>query len=196
MNSVAGETPKQLVGNGLGNKRFGFDEGAHRNPVEAGSEHAFRTRRWEPWPAPPRSESPRRSFIVAADRFLASFPDPLEIPCVRTAFAYGVVDAITEAVRQDGVVHGSVAALFVGEREVLVSGDPVAHRRNRLEVARASKLLGAEAFGHLACELRDVTLLGRLDEDSLRAEPLQLGCSRSATFRIPLNPRHAPTLLR
>jgi hypothetical protein len=31
---------------------------------------------------------------------------------------------------------------------------------DRLEVARASKLLGAEAFRHLACELRDATLLG------------------------------------
>src|SRR3954451_3257317 len=65
---------------------------------------------------------------------------------------------------------------------------------DRLEVARPPQLLGAEAFGHLACELRDVTLLGCLDEDSLHAERLQLGCSRSAAFRIPLNPRHAPTL--
>src|SRR5438034_2038923 len=64
----------------------------------------------------------------------------------------------------------------------------------RLEVARASKLLGAEAFGHLACELRDVTLLGCLDEDSLHAERLQLGRSRLAAFRIPLDPRHVATL--
>jgi hypothetical protein len=33
---------------------------------------------------------------------------------------YRVVDAITEAVRQDGVVHGCLAALSLGEREVLV----------------------------------------------------------------------------
>jgi hypothetical protein len=100
-----------------------------------------------------------KSFVVAADRFLAGFPDPLEIPRVRTANTDGVVDAIAEAVRQE-----------------------------------ASKLLGAEAFGHPACELRDVTLLGCLDEDSLHAERLQLGCSGSAAVRIPLNPRHIPTL--
>jgi hypothetical protein len=78
---------------------------------------------------------------------------------------------------------------------MLVGGHPVTQFvGDRLEVARASKLLGAEAFGHLACELRDVTLLGCLDEDSLHAERLQLGRSRSAAFRIPLNPRHVPTL--
>src|SRR3954471_12033106 len=90
-----------------------------------------------------------RSFVVAAGRFLAGFPDPLEIPCVRTANTYGVVDAIAEAVRQDGVVHLSVAPLFLGAREVLVGRHPVAQVvGDRLEVARASKLLGAEAFGH------------------------------------------------
>jgi hypothetical protein len=89
----------------------------------------------------------------------------------------------------------STAALSLGEREVLVGRHPIAQLSgDRLEVARASKLLGAEAFGHLACELRDVTLLGCPDEDSLRAEPPQLGCNRSAAFRIPLNPRHVPTL--
>jgi hypothetical protein len=49
--------------------------------------------------------------LLAAGRFLAGFPDPLEIPRVRTANTYGVVDAIAEAVRQDGVVYVSVAAL-------------------------------------------------------------------------------------
>jgi hypothetical protein len=79
---------------------------------------------------------------------------------------------------------------------MLVGRHPVAQLGgNRLKVARASKLLlGAEAFGHLACELRDVTLLGCVDEDSLHADRLQLGCSCSAAFRIPLNPRHVPTL--
>jgi hypothetical protein len=78
---------------------------------------------------------------------------------------------------------------------MLVGGHPVTQfGGDRIEVARASKLLGTEAFGHLACELRDVTLLGCLDEDSLHAERLQLGRSRSAAFRIPLNPRHVPTL--
>src|SRR5205809_6642695 len=101
--------------------------------------------------------------------------------------------------RQDGVVQGRLAALFLGDWEVLEGGHPVAPPvapfvGDRLEVARASKLLRAEAFGHLACELRDVTLLGCLDENSLHAERLQLGRSRLAAFRIPLNPRHAPTL--
>jgi hypothetical protein len=83
----------------------------------------------------------------------------------------------------------------LGEWEVLVGRHPIAQLGgDRLEVARASKLHGAEAFVHLACELRDVTLLRCPDEDSLRAELLQLGCNRSAAFRIPLNPRHAPTL--
>jgi len=135
------------------------------------------------------------SFVVAADRCLAGFPDPLEIACVRTANTYGVVNAIAEAVRQDGVVHVSVAAVSFGAREVLVGGHPVAQfGGDRLEVARASKLLGAEAFGHLACELRDVTLLGCLDEDSLHAERLQLGRDGSAAFGIPLNLRHGLTL--
>ena len=94
----------------------------------------------------------------------------------------------------------AVAAAPEGvDREVLEGGHPVAPPvapfvGDLLEVARASKLLGAEAFGHLACELRDVTLLGCLDEDSLHAERLQLGRSRSAAFRIPLNPRHVRTL--
>ena len=83
-----------------------------------------------------------RSFIVAADRLLAGFPDPLEIARVPTADADGVVDAIAEAVRQDGVVHLSVTAVLLGEREVLVGGTPVAHfPGDRLEVPRASELL-------------------------------------------------------
>src|SRR3989442_11036022 len=136
-----------------------------------------------------------RSFVVAADRVLTGLPNPLEIARVRTADAYRVVDAITEAVRQDGVVHGYLAALSLGEREVLVGRHPVAQLGgDRVEVARASKLLGAEAFGHLACELRDVTLLGCLDEDARHAERLQPGCSGSAAFRIPLNPRYVPAL--
>jgi len=96
--------------------------------------------------------------------------------------------------REDGVVHRSVTAVFLGEREVLVGRTPVAPGGDRLEVARPSKLLGAEAFGHLASDLRDVALLGCLDEDSLHAERLQLGCGGSAAFRIPLNPRHFATL--
>ena len=95
----------------------------------------------------------------------------------------------------------STAALppSLGDREVLEGGHPVAPPvppfvGDRLEVARASKLLRAEAFGHLACELRDVPLLSYLDEDSLHAERLQFGRSRSAAFRIPLDPRHVPTL--
>src|SRR4051794_24360741 len=132
---------------------------------------------------------------MAANRVLTGFTNPLEIPRVRTADTYRVVDAITEAVRQDGVVHGYLAALSLGAREVLVGRHPVAQLGgDRLEVARASKLLGAEALVHLACELRDVTLLGCLDEDFFRAERLQLGCYRSAAFRIPVNPRHVPTL--
>ena len=63
------------------------------------------------------------------------------------------------------------------------------------EVRRAPELLRAEAFGHLACELRDVTLLSCPDELSLlHAERLQLGCNGWAAFRIPLDPRHVPTL--
>ena len=132
---------------------------------------------------------------TAADRLLAGFPDPLEIARVRTANTYGVVDAIAEAVRQDGVVHLSVAAVALGERVVLVGGHPVAQFGGyRIEVARASKLLGAEAFGHLACDLRDVTPLGRLDEDSLHAERLGLRCSGLAALGIPRNPRHVATL--
>ena len=67
---------------------------------------------------------------------------------------------------------------------MLMGGHPVAQLGGyRLEVARASKLLGAEAVGHLACDLRDVTLLGRLDEDSLHAERLQFRSSGSAASR-------------
>jgi hypothetical protein len=55
-----------------------------------------------------------RSFVVAADRVLTGLPNPLEIARVRTADTYRVVDAITEAVRQDGVVHSYLAALSLG----------------------------------------------------------------------------------
>src|SRR6266540_3724686 len=134
-------------------------------------------------------------FIVAADCFLTGFPDPLKLARVPTANADGVVDAIAEAVREDGVVHLSVTAVFLGEREMLVGGTPVAvFVGDRLEIPRASKLLGAEAFGHLAYELRDVTLLSCLDEDSLIAERPQPGCDSSTAFRIQLNPRHVATL--
>ena len=137
-----------------------------------------------------------RSFVAAATGLLIGLPNPLEIARMRTAGTDRVVEAITEAVRQDGVVHGFLPALSLGEREVLVGRHPVAQLvSDRLEVARPSKLLRAEALGHLACELRDVTLLGCPYEDSLRAEPLQLGCNHSAAFRIQLNPRHEPTLL-
>src|SRR5512132_2404388 len=102
--------------------------------------------------------------------------------------------------RQDGVVHGRLTAIFLVDREVLEGGHPVAPPvapvvGDRREVRRAPELLRAEAFGHLACELRDVTLLSCPDELSLlHAERLQLGCNGSAAFRIPLDPRHVPTL--
>src|SRR4051794_3055502 len=98
--------------------------------------------------------------------------------------------------RPGGVIHGYLAAPSLWEGGGLVGGGSSRSTGgDRLEVGRTSKLIGAEAFGHLACELRDVALLGCLDEDSLRAEPLQLGSNRSAAFKIPLNPRHEPTLL-
>lgn len=114
---------------------------------------------------------------------------------MRTVNLYGVADAVAKAVRQDGVVDDSMPALSLGAREVLVGGHPVAQIvGERLEVARASKLLGAETFGHLARELRDVTLLSCLDENSFHAELLQFGRNGSAAFRIPPNPRHVSTL--
>ena len=58
-----------------------------------------------------------------------------------------------------------------------MGGRPVAHPTGQLGVVRASELLRAEALGHLARELRDVTLLGRFDEDSLGAERLQRRCN-------------------
>jgi len=141
------------------------------------------------------SKAQLRSLALTADRFLAGFLDPREILRVRTAILYGEGDAIAEAVCQDGVVDDSVPALSLGAREVLVGGHPVTQLGSDLfEIARASKLLGAETFGHPACEFRDVTLLSCLDEDSLHAELLQFGRNGSAAFRIPLNPRHAPTL--
>lgn len=134
------------------------------------------------------------SFALAADRFLAGLLDRREIFRVRAANLYGVVDAVAEAMRQDGVPDHSVLALSPGAREVLVGGTPVAIWGDWIEVPRASKLLGAEAFGHLAFELRDVTLFGRLDEDPLHAERPQLGCDGSAALRIQLNLRHIPKL--
>jgi hypothetical protein len=63
-----------------------------------------------------------RFFVLAADRFFAGFLDSREIFGVRTTFPYGVVDAIAEPVREDGVVHLSVAAVLLGFREMLVGG--------------------------------------------------------------------------
>jgi len=111
-----------------------------------------------------------------------------------------VIDAIAQAVRQDGVFHGRLAAIFLVDRVVLEGGRPVAPPvapvvGDLREVRRAPELLGAEASGHPACELRDVTLLSCPDELSLlHAERLQLGCNGSAAFRITLDPRHVPTL--
>ena len=88
------------------------------------------------------------------------------------------------------------AALSLGDRKVLVGRHAVAQAgRDRHEVARASELLRAEAFGHLAHELRDVSLLGCPDENSLGPERPQLGCRRSAALRIRLKPHYVPTLL-
>src|SRR3954470_14920797 len=102
--------------------------------------------------------------------------------------------------RQDGVFHGRLAAVFLVDREMLERGYPVAPPvapvgGDLREVRRAPDLLRAEAFGHLACELRDVTLLSCPDELALlHAERLQLGCNGSAAFKIPLDSRHVPTL--
>jgi hypothetical protein len=105
-----------------------------------------------------------------------------------TANGHGVVEAIAEAMGEDGVVHRSTAALSVRSRKVLVGWHPVAQPgRDRLEVGSPSKLLGTEAAGHLAGELRDVTLLGRLDEDSFHAKLLQLGCDSSTALTITVN---------
>src|SRR5437870_5543881 len=96
---------------------------------------------------------------------------------------------------QDGVVHISVPAVSLGAREVLVGGHPVAQLLgDRVEVARAAKLLGAEASRHPACELCDVTLLGCLDQDSLYAACLQFGCDGSTAFRIALTHGHVATV--
>src|SRR3954454_3898428 len=101
-----------------------------------------------------------------------------------------------------GVFHCRLAAVFLVDREVLEGGYPVAPPvapvgGDLCEVRRAPELLRAEAFGHLACELRDVTLLSCPDELSLlHAQPLQLGCNGSAAFRIPLDPRHVPPVPR
>jgi hypothetical protein len=65
------------------------------------------------------STEPFGAFAVSAGRFVAGFPASLEIASVRTADSHGVVDAIAEAVRQDGVVHVSAAAFSLGDREVL-----------------------------------------------------------------------------
>ena len=62
------------------------------------------------------------SSFVAADCLLAGFTDPLKIACVPTPNADGVVDAIAEPVREDGVVHLSVTAVFLRDGEMLVGG--------------------------------------------------------------------------
>ena len=126
-----------------------------------------------------------------SERLLAGSPDPLEIPPVRTTNGDGVVEAIAEAVREDGVVHRSAAAVPLRDREVLVGRHPVTQLRgDRLEVGRSAELFGAEAAGHLACELRDVTLLRCPDQDSLHTELLQLGCHGPAAPGIKLELRH------
>ena len=51
--------------------------------------------------------------IVAANPFIAGFRDPLEIPLVRTASPQRVVEAIAEAVRQDGVSTAALPPSFL-----------------------------------------------------------------------------------
>src|SRR3954452_2682723 len=69
-----------------------------------------------------------RSLPVAANRVLTGLPNPLEIAGVWTAVSYRVVHAMTEAVRQDGVFHGFLAALSLGDREVLKADRHALHR--------------------------------------------------------------------
>ena len=88
------------------------------------------------------------------------------------------------------------AALSLGDRKVLVGRHAVAQAgRDRHEVARPSELLRAEAFGHLAHELRDVSLLGCPDESSLGPERPQLGCRRSAALRVRLKASPRPNVI-
>src|SRR4051794_4773643 len=55
--------------------------------------------------------------IVASDRVLTGLADPREIARVGATDFYRVVDAIAEAVREDGVVHGRLAAISLRQRE-------------------------------------------------------------------------------
>src|SRR5436309_1691 len=96
--------------------------------------------------------------------------------------------------RQDGVFDGRLAAVFLVDREVLEGGYPVAPPvapvvGDLREVRRAPELLRAGAFGHLACELRDVTLLSCPDELSLlHAERLSTRLQRLGRVQDPARP--------
>src|SRR3954451_10441916 len=57
------------------------------------------------------------------------------------------------------------------------------------EVLRGRFRADREAVGAWAGQLRDVTLLGCLDEGSLHAERRQPGCDGPTAFRVQLNTR-------
>lgn len=88
-----------------------------------------------------------------------------------------------------------VPALSLRPRIVLVRRHPVRQfGSDGLEVTRAAKLLRAQAFGHFARKLRDVTLLGGGKEDTRDAKCPQLRSRGAATLWIEVFAGHRPML--
>jgi len=85
--------------------------------------------------------------------------------------AYAVVELVAEAVSKDRVVDGLAAPfLLFWDWVMLESRLPVVPLVSaRCEVTGTAELLRAEALGHSARQLRDVTKLCSSDEGALDA---------------------------
>lgn len=109
--------------------------------------------------------------VLAPSGRLSNSSDSFEILLDGQPMAYEVVELVAEAVSKDRVIDGPAAPVLLRDRVMLEGRLPVVPLVSaRCEVTRTAQLLGAEALGHPALHLCDVTKLRSSDEDAPDAQ--------------------------
>jgi hypothetical protein len=109
--------------------------------------------------------------VLAPRGRLASFSDSRKISLDGQPLAYEVIKLVAETVSKYRVVDGLQATFLLRDWVMLEGRLPVVPLIGaRCEVTRTAQLLGAEALGHPARHLRDVTKLCCLDERAFDAQ--------------------------
>jgi hypothetical protein len=78
---------------------------------------------------------------------------------------------VAEQVRQPDVVRREVTSMRLEPWVVVGRRRPIGMRRFRIEVAATPE---AVALGHLAAHVDDLAVLGKLEEDSVNSQGLEL----------------------